>query len=409
MARRRRVHLVVAALLALTLAALEFTSEDRSSDSDGVEGSAPQGSGDQSQLRSRKRAATLRIGSKLPRSLPPSTGETFHVSPEGNDADAGTLERPWRTIQKALDSLEPGQRVLVHGGIYEEDLVVARAGTPEAPITIAAQSGESVVLHAASTEGDTYPVLFTDGAAYVRLRGFVIEGASGISSTNVYVQGDAHDIELARNEIRFSQDQGVFSERTTSGLAIVGNRIHDNGLGHVEGQHQSHGLYIEGQDHLIANNVIYDHPYGFGIQIYPDNRRTIVVNNTVARSGYSGIVVGGSEVNDILVRNNVLALNDKYGVEMDSSCPSNTTVDTNVFGDNGSGGLDEGCDAVDDLRRNIQANPMFLAPARGDFRLRRGSPAADRARPEHAPHTDFRGRVRPWGEGADVGAYEGPG
>lgn len=407
MARRRRLHLVVAALLALALAALEFASEDRSPDPDVVERRAPQGSGDGSQLRSRKRAAELRIASKLPRPLPPSTGETFYVSEEGDDIGPGTRELPWRTIQKALDSLEPGQRVLVQGGIYEQDLVMARAGAPDAPITVAAQPGERVVLHAASTEGDTYPVLFTDGAAYVRLRGLVIEGASGISSTNVYVQGDAHDIELTGNEIRFSQDQGVFSERTTRRVSILGNRIHDNGLGHVEGQHQSHGLYIEGEDHLIANNVIYDHPFGFGIQVYPDNRRTVVVNNTVVRSGYSGVVVGGSEVDDILVRNNVLAFNDKYGVEMDSSCPSNTTVDTNVLHDNGEGPLDDGCDSVLNSGRNIKADPVFLAMRRADLRLTRGSPAADRARPQHAPRTDIRGRLRPWGEGADIGAYEG--
>jgi hypothetical protein len=78
-----------------------------------------------------------------------------------------------------------------------------------------------------------------------RLSGFIIENSLGISSTNVYIENSASYIELSGNEIRYGQDQGVFSERTTSHLFIIGNVIHDNGWNHQPGQHQSHGLYIE--------------------------------------------------------------------------------------------------------------------------------------------------------------------
>ena len=340
--------------------------------------------------------------------LPPSVGRTFYVSPAGSDVAAGTLTRPWRTIQKAVDSLRPGQRALVRAGTYAEDLIVARGGKKGSPITIAAKPGERVILHAASTSGDTYPLRITTGAKYVRVRGFVIEYARGTSSTNVYFEGSAHHIELNENEIRYSQDQGIFSERTTSNLVILRNSIHHNGLGHEPGQHQSHGIYLEGTDHYVANNAVYDHRYGFGIQVYPANSGSVIVNNTVAGSAHSGIVVGGDAgVSDITIRNNILAFNLKYGVQMDTDCPEGpVVVDTNVIFGNPSGPIEKGCSQLESSGGNIYADPRFVARRLDDFRLRRGSPAIDRARADYAPPNDFYGTRRPIGAGDDIGAFE---
>jgi hypothetical protein len=251
-------------------------------------------------------------------------------------------------------------------------------------------------------------VRFASGAAFIRLRGFVIEGAKGRSSTNVYFEGNTHDVEVSASEIRFSQDQGLFAERTTRNIHIVQNRIHDNGWGHESGQHQSHGIYIEGRDHLLANNVVYDHPHGFGVQVYPENRGTIVVNNTIVNSGHSAIVVGGPRgVGEITIRNNILAFSSKYGVQTDSSCPtSRVWVDTNLIYGNRSGAVQSGCSSVTTSGGNVFADPRFVDRGRHNFQLRKGSPAVDRARADYAPRTDLWGRQRPRGTGYDVGALE---
>ena len=78
---------------------------------------------------------------RLPSPLPESTGAQFHVATSGSDRNAGTAARPWRTIQKALDTLEPGQKGLVHAGTYVEDLRMERAGTASAPISVEAAPG----------------------------------------------------------------------------------------------------------------------------------------------------------------------------------------------------------------------------------------------------------------------------
>jgi Right handed beta helix region len=346
-------------------------------------------------------------GAKLPPSLPLSRGTTFYVSTRGSDSNPGTRARPWRTVQKALDTLRPGQRALVARGTYSENHTMERAGTRAAPITIAAQT-RGVVLHAEATRGDTYPIRFTDGAAYVRLTGFVLERARGTSSTNVYFEGNAHHIELSRNEIRYSQDQGVFAERTTRNLHIVGNRIHRNGFGHVSGQHQSHGIYIEGRNHLIANNVIHDHPHGFGIQVYPGNTGTTIVHNTIVGAGHSGIVVGGDEgVSGITIRNNVIAFNANYGVQMDSDCPTGrVAIDRNVIHGNPEGPVQRGCSNVSTAGGNVLSDPRFVSRGARNYRVRGGSPAIDRARGDYSLRRDFDGRRRPTGAGYDIGAFE---
>jgi parallel beta helix pectate lyase-like protein len=308
-------------------------------------------------------------------------------------------------VQKALNTLQPGQRALVRAGTYTQDLVFSRAGTASAPITVASYPGETPVLHAASTSGDTYPIQIT--GSYFRLQGFVLENAKGISSTNVYFDVGADHVELSKNEIRFSQDQGVFAEASTSDLQILGNYIHDNGLGHVPGQHQSHGLYVEGANHLIANNVIARQPFGFGIQIYPQNIGTIIVQNTVVASGYSGIVVGGDGgVSNVRIRNNIFALNSQYGVARDSTCPTNSFADTNVLYGNGSGAVEGGCSGLNTSGGNRTGNPLFLNYAVLDLHILAGSPAIDYASAAFSPSTDYEGRGRPQSLGADAGAYE---
>lgn len=335
------------------------------------------------------------------------------MSTSGSDSNPGTQTAPWRTIQRALNVLQPGQQALVHGGTYTQDLMMSRSGTASAPITVAAYPGETVVLHAASTSGNTYPVQIT--GAYFRLQGFVIENALGTSDANVYLWGGANHIELSRNEIRYGQDQGVFADNTTSNLQFLDNRVHDNGWHHLAGQHQSHGFYIEGSQDLFANNVVYDHAYGFGIQLYPANHDTVVVDNTIAASAHSSIIVGGSGgVYNITIRNNILypsgdTYGGDYGVQMSANCPTGpVTIDHNVIYAYKLAPLEGTCSSVDSSGGNTAADPLFVDYASRDLHLQSGSPALDQASSAWSETSDADGRGRPQGAGADMGAFESP-
>lgn len=75
---------------------------------------------------------------------------TYHVAcenPQASDANPGTREKPWRTIGRAAEMLQPGEKVIVHAGVYRECVSPQRGGTgPQAMIAYEAAAGERVVV-----------------------------------------------------------------------------------------------------------------------------------------------------------------------------------------------------------------------------------------------------------------------
>ena len=49
-------------------------------------------------------------------------GREWHVSKKGSDKANGSLESPFLTISKAANLALAGDRVIVHEGIYREDV-----------------------------------------------------------------------------------------------------------------------------------------------------------------------------------------------------------------------------------------------------------------------------------------------
>ncbi len=76
----------------------------------------------------------------------PSNKEEFYVSTSGSDNNIGSLEYPWRTIQHAMDVINPGDTVYVRGGIYNENTILQRSGVSNAWITFKNYPGEIPVL-----------------------------------------------------------------------------------------------------------------------------------------------------------------------------------------------------------------------------------------------------------------------
>lgn len=59
---------------------------------------------------------------------------TFYVSTSGSDSNPGTLTQPWKTIQKAADSVAAGDVVIIGAGDYDETITTRTHGTMEKPI-----------------------------------------------------------------------------------------------------------------------------------------------------------------------------------------------------------------------------------------------------------------------------------
>ena len=74
----------------------------------------------------------------------------YHVacgSPSASDENPGTEERPFATIGRSAAVLEPGQKAVVHEGVYRECVRPARGGeAPDRMIAYQAAPGERVVV-----------------------------------------------------------------------------------------------------------------------------------------------------------------------------------------------------------------------------------------------------------------------
>lgn len=72
----------------------------------------------------------------------------LHVSPWGEDSNPGNhWSRPLKTIQRALELAQPGQRVAISAGHYHEDLRSVRDGREGAPVSLV--GGAGVVIRGA--------------------------------------------------------------------------------------------------------------------------------------------------------------------------------------------------------------------------------------------------------------------
>ena len=73
--------------------------------------------------------------------IPSVSAATFHVAAHGNNANPGTADRPFLTVQKGLDAAQPGDTVLVKAGLYRERVSFPRAGQEGKPITLQGEQG----------------------------------------------------------------------------------------------------------------------------------------------------------------------------------------------------------------------------------------------------------------------------
>ena len=75
-----------------------------------------------------------------------ATYEVAQQHAQATDSGPGTPERPWKTLAKAAASVQPGDLVLIRGGIYREQVTIKGGGAAERPIRFQAAPGEWVVM-----------------------------------------------------------------------------------------------------------------------------------------------------------------------------------------------------------------------------------------------------------------------
>ena len=338
--------------------------------------------------------------------LGPVPSDAYHLAPQGVDSNPGTAEQPWRTIERAIESVEPGDTVVLEPGTYGARGMThsfATAGAPGAPITFrGAPSGPipQILGHVRIS------------ADYQRLNYLLFDGPTGPvnaptaenprgEQVQITILGSSVDgIEISGSEIRNSLWHAGIYASTANDVRIMGNWIHHNGDVTDPGQeNQSHGIYFDRGSGTIANNLITDN-VARGVQLYAEPDGLVITNNTIIGNGKAGIQFAAQTANCVAV-NNVVAYNGEHGIRSASLEGSGNLVRQNLVWDNG---LDLGPAEGLTMRDNLRAYPGFGSAS--DYRPPAGSPAIDRAVASYAPSRDFHAVPRPLGGGPDLGAFE---
>ena len=97
--------------------------------------------------------AVLPLALCLAAPVPFAAAADYFVATHGDDANPGTEAKPWKTPQKASNSVQPGDTVRIGAGSYSPvkgTWTVRCAGTAEAPITFKARGDGAVRISTSS-------------------------------------------------------------------------------------------------------------------------------------------------------------------------------------------------------------------------------------------------------------------
>lgn len=114
-------------------------------------------------------------------------------------------------------------------------------------------------------------------------------------------------------------------------------------------------------------------------------------------------------VNCIFANNNIAGGGAVFTIFAYASGYNDKTVLKNnlFFSNSDAQPLDPSATRIIGIDGNIEADPLFVDPANGDYHLNEGSPGIDAGLPLELVPNDFAGVKRPIGAGYDIGALEG--
>ncbi|MBC1220446.1 right-handed parallel beta-helix repeat-containing protein [Nostoc sp. UCD121] len=151
---------------------------------------------------------------------------------------------------------------------------------------------------------------------------------------------------------------------------------------------------------LIANNISYKNG-GSGIHTYESDYVDIVHNTAYLNNQTAGINYGQIMSNysgNIKVINNALYSAPNKPISSNNKS-TNTTFNYNLYNNNGSRSVSVG-------PNDIMADPQFVNPSGGDFRIKGTSRAINNGFKWNNLKNDYFGKPRPVGAGYDIGAHE---
>ncbi len=165
------------------------------------------------------------------------------AAPGAADTNPGTEAAPFKTVQHAADTVQPGDVVCVMAGTYPERVTVKTSGAAGQPIRFRARPRRSAVVGG-----------FDLHASYLGVEGFEITAAQPVVAVQLggrhcaIVDNDIHDMMVGVNGTAGTlRPDG----QTRDYSAVAHNRIAYNKVYHCQ-----YGFILGGDDWLVENNEV---------------------------------------------------------------------------------------------------------------------------------------------------------
>lgn len=271
----------------------------------------------------------------------------YHVSPKGNDANAGTVDAPWKSIEQVnKTSLHPGDRVLFESGqTFVGPLVLDAhdSGADGKPVVITSYGEKRAVIDGGKGTGlsaDGCNLLHVERVDFIGAGrkngndgcGIRIANAEGCVVSEVDVQGfrlagvDVAGLRHARIEQINAHDNGatginVGDEKNWSEDVYVGHCTTDNNPGDPKNldNHSGSGIVVGGVrgclvEYCEASNNGWDMPReGNGpVGIWAWNADRVIIQFCISHDNKSPSWDGGGFDLDGGVTNSILQYNLSY-------------------------------------------------------------------------------------------------
>jgi len=228
----------------------------------------------------------------------------IYVSPNGNDAAAtGSFDKPYKSINTALESAKPGDTIILCGGTYREGVNV-RVRTPN--ITIKSQDGEWAVIdlttHDSGADEDSGVYFDVDSSGGKLQRVEVAGGFYAVCMDTKWDWGDPADRAGASNIIiedcvlHDSKYDVVKVKPNCDNITIRNNEIYNSGRAFIgnpaNGEDNAEGIdNVNGDNMTVQNNYIHD-IRGNGIYAKGGATGALIENNRIENVYGGGILVG---------------------------------------------------------------------------------------------------------------------
>ena len=165
------------------------------------------------------------------------------AAPGAADTNAGTEEKPFKTIRQAASVVRPGDTVLVMEGKYHERVTIRNSGEEGRPITLRGLPRRSAVVGGFDLEG-----------SYLRVEGFEITA----DKPAVAVQLGGSHCEVLDNYVHDMMVgvAGTVGTPSADGKTRDYSAVAHNRIAYNKVYHSQYGFVLGGNDWLVENNEV---------------------------------------------------------------------------------------------------------------------------------------------------------